>query len=131
MELALFFYVAGVIDNVAGFFGISAIGLTGFYLAVGIAGAINADCQWESKTKQEAKAANRAFFKRYKWMPMVGALMFLISALIPSKDTMYTMAAAYGVQTVAENPNVQRVAGKSLQVLEGKLDEFLKEEKKE
>lgn len=130
MELALFFYAAGVIGNLAGFFLLSAISLTGFYLAVGILGAINADCQWESKTKQEAKAANRAFFKGYKWMPIVGALLFLISAIMPSKDTMYTMAAAYGVQTAAENPNVQRVAGKSLQVLEGKLNEFLKEEKK-
>lgn len=131
MELALFFYFAGVIDSVADFFFIAAVAITGFYLGVGIMGAINADCEWESTKKKAAKEANKAFFKGSKWMPIVGAVLFLTNSLIPSKDTMYTMAAAYGVQTAAENPNVQRVAGKSLQVLEGKLDEFIKEGKKE
>lgn len=131
MELALFFYVAGVIKNISGFFFIFATILAVFYIGVGVIGAINADCEFGRESKKRAKEDNKAFFKNQRWAIILSTALFLVSAFLPSKDTMYTMAAAYGVQTAAENPNVQRVAGKSLQVLEGKLDEFIKEGKKE
>lgn len=53
-------------------------------------------------------------------------ILILVSILAPNKETIYLMAAAYGVQAVAENPDVKRLAGKSLTVLENTLDEYLK-----
>jgi hypothetical protein len=45
---------------------------------------------------------------------------------------MYTMLAAYGVQEIVTNPKVQELGGKSLDVLEKAMDEYIgKEETKE
>lgn len=71
---------------------------------------------------------SKAFLKYcpFKTMYAVTAVMFLYCTLAPSKDTAYKMVAAYGVQTVAENPDVKRLAGKSLEVLERAMDEYTK-----
>lgn len=118
MELALFFYLAGIVGQVQAFAGIMTF-LLGFGIVISVI-ISTVEGLWGDWPK---KLFSKLIFS---WM-FVG----LLCVFTPDKETMYTMAAAYGVQTAAENPNVQRVAGKSLQVLEGKLDEFLKEEKKE
>lgn len=46
---------------------------------------------------------------------------------IPSKDTAYKMLAAYGVQSIITNPEVQKLGGKSLDVLNKTMDEYLQE----
>lgn len=121
MELALFFYLADVVDNFA-----KGLGVIWSIWVGGIALSLIFMFVWVDFVD------NLTFYKKFlKLSAIVLPSVLLLGSFIPSKDTMYTMAAAYGVQTAAENPNVQRVAGKSLQVLEGKLDEFLKEEKKE
>lgn len=53
--------------------------------------------------------------------------MFAIGAVIPDKETAYAMAAAYGVQSVAENERVQKIAGQGIDVLESYLEKTKKE----
>ncbi|AJT60776.1 hypothetical protein [Citrobacter phage CVT22] len=127
MELALFFYFAEVSSNLA--FILLAMGIIGAIIwgITTINAFMNADYAWNTK---QAKAATHERFKASKGVPIACVIAIVVSCLLPSKDTMYTMAATYGVQSVAENSNVQRLAGKSLQVLESKLDEYLKEDKK-
>jgi hypothetical protein len=48
---------------------------------------------------------------------------------IPNKDTAYKMLAAYEVQSIIENPEVQKLGGKSLDVLNKAMDEYLQERK--
>lgn len=118
MELALFFYLAGIVGQIQVFSCIMTF-LLGFGIIIAVI-ISTIEGLWENWPKN-------LFSKLiFSWL-FVGTLC----VFTPDKETMYTMAAAYGVQTAAENPNVQRVAGKSLQVLEGKLDEFIKEGKKE
>lgn len=62
---------------------------------------------------------------------IAGTVMLLIAMFIPPKETIYTMAAAYGVQVAAENPDVKRVAGKSLALLESAIDSYTKKAKAE
>ena len=57
----------------------------------------------------------------------LGALLCIYGAIMPSKDTAYKMLAAYGVTEIAQNEEVQRLSGKSLQVLEKAMDEYLNE----
>lgn len=52
-----------------------------------------------------------------------------LSVVLPNKDTAYKMLAAYGVQTIIENPDVQKLGGKSLEVLNKAMDEYLQEGK--
>lgn len=80
----------------------------------------------EGKYTTDAQGYANFFYslpkKAIMWWCMPLAIAFLFT---PNKDTMYTILAAYGVQQVAENENVQEFAGKSLDVLEKAMDEYL------
>lgn len=52
---------------------------------------------------------------------------WLIGALIPDKDTSYKMLAAYGVQTLAENPTVQELGKDGVDVLKALMAKAKKE----
>lgn len=52
-------------------------------------------------------------------------IALLIGIFTPSSSTVYAMAAGYGVEKVADNPDVRRLAGKSLELLEKTIDSQL------
>lgn len=52
-------------------------------------------------------------------------LFLMVGTLFPSKQGIYTMAAARGVEIAASSPDVKRLAGKSLDVLEKAMDGYL------
>lgn len=62
--------------------------------------------------------------------PFIFVVSFLavICIFVPSEKTMYSMLAAYGVQSVSENPDVQQIAGNSLKVLDKAMKEYLDED---
>lgn len=59
--------------------------------------------------------------------------LLILCWIVPSKDTAYQMLAAYGVQeayvAATESEDVQRIASKSLKLIEATLDEHLTEGK--
>lgn len=55
-----------------------------------------------------------------------GVLWFFF-LLVPNKETAYAMAAGYGVQSVAQNERVQKIAGQGVDVLEQYLAKTKKE----
>lgn len=57
-----------------------------------------------------------------------GAIALVLCFLMPPKDTAMHMLAAYGVQEVVTNPEVQKFAGNSIKVLEKAMGDYLKEE---
>lgn len=57
-----------------------------------------------------------------------GAIALAVCLLLPPKDTAMHMLAAYGVQEVVTNPEVQKFAGNSMKVLEKAMADYLKEE---
>lgn len=54
----------------------------------------------------------------------------IISILLPSEKTAYIMVGAYTAQKVAENPEVQKLSGKVLTIIENKLDTYVDEAEK-
>lgn len=62
-----------------------------------------------------------------KWFSVVAAAV-CIAWLAPDKETSYTMLAAYGVseayEFASENEDVQRIATKSLKLIEKHLDDY-------
>ena len=111
MELALFFWLAGVSEGLGMALIFSSMCII---MAFAVAFTIHAE-------------EGKKLPKCYKSLIFIGPFLLLVGVITPSKDTLYTMAAAYGVQSAIENPNVQRMAGKSMKLLENKLDEYLKE----
>jgi hypothetical protein len=58
-------------------------------------------------------------------------LSVLINTFTPSKDTAYKMLAAYGVTELVKSEEAQKLGGKSLEVLEKAMDEYLGDKKEE
>lgn len=58
-------------------------------------------------------------------------VLSILAVFIPTKDTAYKMLAAYGVtevyQAASQSEDVQRLAGKSLKMIEKTMDSYLKE----
>lgn len=67
-------------------------------------------------------------------MGMFGLFMTLGGVLLPSKQGVYQIMAAYGavetVQYLQQSDDAKRIAGKSIQAIEKMLDDALKEDKK-
>ncbi len=67
----------------------------------------------------------------FRWLALFGVIFFgiiwIIGAIIPDKETAYTMAAGYGVQKVAESPKVQEVASDAGDILSMYLRKVKKE----
>lgn len=68
--------------------------------------------------------------KMWKWGLPLTLAMLTVVVLIPSEKTAYTMVGAYAAQKVAEDPKVQQLSGKVLQVIENKLDSYIVEQTK-
>lgn len=116
MNLALLFYIADVVNKLQVLSSVIASIIVVICFLIALYATIEGE--WGK------------LFPKFKPLCIAAGVLWAVFAILPSKSTMYTMAAAYGVQTAAENPNVQRLAGKSLQLLEDKLDEYLKSDKK-
>ncbi|RTL03662.1 hypothetical protein EKK58_12505 [Candidatus Dependentiae bacterium] len=56
-----------------------------------------------------------------------GALLLLLDILVPNKETLYTMVAASTIQDIATSPKVQELGGKSLDVINKVMDDYLKD----
>ncbi len=68
------------------------------------------------------------------WAVPLCMLAMVIGALLPSKQGVYQIMAAYGVvetvQYIQQSDDAKRIAGKSIQAVEKVLDDAIKEEKK-
>lgn len=70
-----------------------------------------------------------ALYKSLWPLKVVTGILLLYTMLIPSKETAYKMLAAYGVESIVTNEKVQELGGKSLEVLEKAMGEYLDEGK--
>jgi len=75
-----------------------------------------------------SKDTQEAFTLWAKRFTTTGVVTGLLFTLIPTKEISYAMLAAYGVEEIVTNDRVQELGGKSLDVIEKALDEFLQEE---
>lgn len=68
-------------------------------------------------------------FKKLKVFHILIAslLLILFSKAIPSKDTGYKMLAAYGATELVQSEEARELGGKSLEVLNKVMDDYLKE----
>lgn len=99
-----------------------------FILVAALLGGLlrNGFCRIEFAEKYEELACVYPTKTRYYFLL---AFFILSCNLIPNKDTCYAMLAAYGVESIVTNPEVQKLGGKSLDVLNKAMDEYLEEGK--
>lgn len=80
------------------------------------------DKQW-SERKEWSKTIIKIFAPLFFVVAIIGILL-------PSEKTAYVMVGAYTAQKVAENPEVQKLSGKVLTIIENKLDSYIDEAEK-
>lgn len=116
MTLALIFYLIGFVESMSIFMTLLAILI--------FIGSIPFNIVFNLMAESNNKPLKLILFPFL--IPFL--LCSLIAVLLPSKDTAYTMLAAYGVEQVATNDRVLSFADNSMQVIEKKMQEYLKNE---
>lgn len=127
MELAFIIWAVGTLPEVA-----SGICFGAFLLAIlsligWLVGKIGETVEKDEKDKNELGAIS----KLGRTIFLVTFPIWFIALLIPDKTTAYQMLAAYGVQTVVENPKAQGLAADGVDVLQAlmkKAKQSLEEE---
>lgn len=118
MNLALYIYLCDVMNNLKEFsVGISfllsvivIICMFFFFITIGV----------------EHEKTQNALSKKIIYWTFPFILFFVaLSIFIPSKKTMYAMAAAYYGEQAVKSETFQRLNGKAMQLLEVKIDELL------
>ncbi|UIW12827.1 MAG: hypothetical protein [Enterobacter phage ENC16] len=125
MNFATFIYLAGMVGDVKSTLEIVLL-LGGFALVLSpMMILMLADMLTNSYEAEQS--ARKSSFKVVRYAAVVWTVLLLMYPFVPSTKTIYTMAAASGVEAVAKNPDVQKLAGSSLKVLEKKMQEYLNE----
>lgn len=112
MSLALIVYLVGISHNLCGLFVFSGVILLTTFAF-----------WWVSCGSGDTET------RPPKSMCVASIILILLATLIPNKETLYTMVAAYTVQDIATSPKVQELGGKSIEVIEKMMDDYLKEVK--
>lgn len=118
MNLVWFIYLTSMLNPIKGI-------LATIVVISIIVGVIFMICYMDENDDDTLKQYTKNIFTCLKVAIPVTVLLIVI----PNKTTAYQMLAAYGVTEAyyiaSENEDVQRVAGKSLELLEKTLDEHL------
>ena len=70
---------------------------------------------------------------KYRWPVGYATAAMVLAAIniaIPSTKTAWIMVGAYATQQIAADPKVQQIGGKTLKLIEAKLDEYITEAEK-
>ena len=114
MSLAFIIYLAGISSSIS-----AAFAWTVVLLTVGYA------IWWILKGFSVIENTKNPLPKPSKWIPILAFVCLVSSALTPDKQTIYTMIAASTVEDIVSSPKVQELGGKSLEVLNKAMDDYL------
>lgn len=111
MSLPMMIYLADVVHGLGLFLSIfSMLTFSGLFIWVG---------PIRDGDIGESKSAVKDWF-------ILAVSSAIISCLIPSSKTIYTIAAVKYTEEVVKNEKVQEISGKVYQILNDKLDEMIK-----
>lgn len=127
MELAFIVWMLGTLSDIApalciiSFIGL-VVGLFGYYSCR----FINV-CGHNESEKEQAGIMSKMF----RPVAIVFGIIWVTTLMIPDKQTAWQMFAVYGVQSVAENEQVQQLARDRLEVLQALMKQAKEEINKE
>ena len=126
MNLAMMIYF---IDVICDRHGVLA-NITEILLIIWLFGFIVSICiRLDDNVTKKGREQFMSIYKSLWPLKTFVVVMCVLSTVVPDKDTAYKMLAAYGVESIVTNPEVQKLGGKSLDVLNKAMDEYLQEEK--
>lgn len=81
-------------------------------------------------SKEHKRTCRKDTVMKIKNLVIIGIIVSVSVALLPSEKTSYIMVAAYATQKVAEDQRTAVLSGKVLEIIENKLDSYLDDPKK-
>ena len=128
MEFAQIVYVISILPGMEDLFGViifcTAIGLA----ALAVYSSFSTEFSFDDpEVKEQKRQLKKTSMTRAKWLIGIAVFSGLMIALIPTEKQLYAIAGAYAAQKTVESPEFKRLAGKSLQAIELKLDEYITE----
>lgn len=119
MNLVIIVYLLGLAEKANTSLGVTfGISLFSIFILLFIKGAFTVDLS------EDIKGILTLWIKRAGVVALISGVLF---TLVPTKEISYAMLAAYGVEEIVTNERVQDIGGKSLDLLEKTLDEYLSE----
>lgn len=127
MSLVFIVYLMGILPVIANT--LAPLGIVGSISLLGagvmltlVSNFRTATYSWDNKEEIEKqnKVCGSLAKKAFK-ASIITLTLGLIAALIPSEKTMYTMAAVYAGQKIAETPEAQQIGNDAFDVLKGIL----------
>lgn len=116
-------YAADVCGSISGILTASGVGAIAAMVGAGV-GLLAADgraCSWQDKDeiKERDKKIRGACTKILRWGPVFALGCWTVAAVIPSKSTIYAIAASESMESVARSQTGQ----KALKALDAWLDQ--------
>jgi len=117
MSLALIVYLIAVIPKigVAAWVILVLVGI--LYFVMTISSSVDLDVYGgygEEHSSVKKARSTRKFMRNKIWIPFT---LLIVAVVVPSKETLYTMVAAYGVEKLVDNPVAQDLASDGVDVL--------------
>jgi hypothetical protein len=131
MTLAWIIYLIETLDISRGLGFLGAIGVIAW--VIGLIFSIEANLAISNKTARNPERSpdsSDGYLKIYHqlWpLKLLVCVMLTLAVLLPTKETAYTMLAAYGVESIVTNDKVQEFGGKSLDVINKAMDNYLQQ----
>lgn len=117
MSLALIVYLISVIPKIGAACLVILTLVSIFYLISLTSSSVDLDVYGrygeDDPNVKKAKSLRKLLFNKL-WIPIV---LLFVAVVTPSKETLYTMVAAYGVEKVVQNPIAQDIASDGVDVL--------------
>ena len=115
-------------DNLGDYLVISLVFVSIFLVASLICIVAFSDDWYLSEQKRLRMLESRKVAIKYATRSVIAIIVISsISVLVPSEKTMYVMVGAYAAQKVYESPASEKIAEKTLKVIETKLDSYINE----
>lgn len=131
MELALLVYLISVLTKLVSTIGVLVVVLGTILplLAVYTFAFLSEESYNSDSTNEKLKVSRDTSIKWLKRLTVSILVLLSLGVAIPSEKVAYTMVGAYAAQKVAENPEVQKLSGKVLKIVELKLDSYITDKK--
>jgi len=112
MSLPLFFYLAGLANSLKLVFFVVSIAST---ISSLLFGAIYVDSMNDEREKYRTPL---------KWSLIIMGVFPILTAITPSKETMYLMGSSSAIESLAKDERVQTLGKNSLELIEKKIKEY-------
>jgi hypothetical protein len=125
-KLSLLLYIADVTEKLSSYLWTFGLLVLLSYVGLNVAQAVSTATFNEERGSSVSQYRTHGLIRNK--LIVVGVVLIMISSVIPSRQTMYLIAASEIGETVILSPEMTETVGKMKAVIDKKLEEFIEDE---